>query len=279
MVEPLRRVAVAHRAAELDAPVRVQQPRAHDPDVIAAPRRVLERREPAGACLDIRVENDHVALGVGRAQSAVDVGREAVVVLPLDDLDPRDRAQCGDVLGTAGVVADDDPGHSRRDGSLDAARRVSPRARRRGSRGPRCPQRPPSCRYQLRIASSARSGPCWLRRFRRRRSGVDAKRQRDRAEQQRAPAVVAVGQVDATAQAAEGPLEHQLVRGLLTRPRLRRSRLVVHRIAFGSSGPRCVATGMRGSKPPRRSSESRRRAEGGRRSAREPRIAPVVRSA
>ena len=105
MVEPLRRIAVAHRAAELDAPIRVEQLRSHHADVLVAPRGVLQARQPAAQRLHVGVEDHDVAPRVGRAQAAVDIGRKALVALRRQQhVDAADPPQRREVLGAAAVV-------------------------------------------------------------------------------------------------------------------------------------------------------------------------------
>ena len=120
VVEPLRRPEVARRAGELDAPVGVEQPRADDANVLLLGGRVLQARQPAGARLDVGVQDDHVPLGTGDAQPAIDVRGEAHVLGPLDDLDARDRSQRLEMLRTTAVVGDDHPRHPPRHSVGDA---------------------------------------------------------------------------------------------------------------------------------------------------------------
>jgi hypothetical protein len=84
VVEPLRRVAVAHRPAELDAPIGVLQLRADDAGVGVAVGRVLQALQPAGQRLDVGVQHTHIALAVAGPQAAVDVRGEAGVALAGD---------------------------------------------------------------------------------------------------------------------------------------------------------------------------------------------------
>ena len=104
MVEPLGRARVADGAAVLNPVVGIQQLGADDPDVGTAVRRVLKARQPVAQRDDVGVEQHDVIARVGRPQPAVDVGREAGVVLALNQLDPVDVAQRGEVLRAAGVV-------------------------------------------------------------------------------------------------------------------------------------------------------------------------------
>ena len=68
VVEPLRLIAVAHRAAELDAPVRVLQLRADDARVPVRWAPYCRHSSQPGQRLDVGVQHDHVARGVaGRA--------------------------------------------------------------------------------------------------------------------------------------------------------------------------------------------------------------------
>ena len=94
VVEPLRRLRVADRPAELDPPVGVAELRADDPDgslsSLAAYCRQASQCVPG---LHVRVEHDDVVRGVGRAQPAVDVRGEPAVLLAGDDRDALDRAQ------------------------------------------------------------------------------------------------------------------------------------------------------------------------------------------
>ena len=88
--------------------------RADDADVVARALAAYCRHASQPRLRDhVGVEQHDVVARIGGAQAAVDVGREARVLLALDDLDPVDRAQRGDVLGAAGVVGDDDPDHRR----------------------------------------------------------------------------------------------------------------------------------------------------------------------
>ena len=108
VVEPLGSVAIAHGAGELDPVVGVEQLRADDADVFAATRLVLKARQPASAGDHVGVEHDDVVLRVRGAEPAVDVGREADVLVPVDDLGSLDPSQRGQVLGAARVVGDED---------------------------------------------------------------------------------------------------------------------------------------------------------------------------
>ena len=122
VVEPLWLIAVAHGAAELDAPIRVLQLRTDDACVLVAVCRVLQALEPAGQRLDVGVQYDHVARSVCGPQPAIDVRGKAGVALALDhDIDPLDRAQLRQVLRAAAVVGDDQTGHARPGRLTDAA--------------------------------------------------------------------------------------------------------------------------------------------------------------
>ena len=117
VVEPLRRVAVAHGPAELDAPVGVLQLRADDADVLVLVSRVLKTLKPARQRLDVGVQHDDVAVGFARAHAAVRVCGEARVLLRRDEhVDALDLSQRGEVLRAAAIVGDDDAKHPPRDG-------------------------------------------------------------------------------------------------------------------------------------------------------------------
>ncbi len=120
MVKPLRGAQVADGPGELDAPVWIEQARAHDRHIILLGGGILQAGKPAGPGLHVGVEHDHVATLVDGAQTAVDVGGKAFVALPRYDLDPLDRRKRGEVLGAGGVVGHHDLDHPLGDGAVDA---------------------------------------------------------------------------------------------------------------------------------------------------------------
>ena len=257
MVEPLRRVAVSHRARELDASVGVEQLGPHDPHVVLLGRGVLQAHKPARARLHVRVEHHHVARRVGDAQAAVHVGCEAFVALPRDDVDALDARQLGEVLAAARVVGDDHAHHPLGHGAPDRGHeRLHPLGI--SEAGDHDVDRPavfaiPRHRPAKSVVAPVRAqAQAALQR-------CDAQRERDDPEQQRSPAQVAVGQIHATAQGRER----------------------AEGLAVGSvdRGAQVVTSGCAsGSKLARPSSDSLRLSSAGSRSARDPSVAPARRA-
>ena len=294
VVEPLGGVEVAHRPAELDAPVGIQKLGSHDADVVLLRGGVLQARQPSRPRLHVGVQHDDVAVLRGGAQATVDVGGEARVCGALDDLDPRDRPQRGEVLGATRVVGDDQARHPARDRPADALHECRhpvgvAETRDHHVDGPTVLAIPSKRAAHLQVTRlSAQPQPVPQRR--------EAQRKRERSEQQRSPPVVAIGEIDAPAHAGERSAEAAVERARGDRLRrgdrallglrgffVRGGKFVGHGAwsfaGDGSTRDRSLgASRSSAAKPPRRSSDRRRRTAAGSRSAREPSIAPVWRA-
>ena len=203
VVEPLGRAEVAHRATELDAPVGVEQLRAHDPDVL-----LLVRPRTAGTQASRHAPRCPSSARTTSRSGAVarrprlTLAAKPALCSPATTSMPSIARSAREVLGAAGVVGDDHPHHLGGHGGCGSRRTsFSHAARRRGSWGSRC--RPaarargttPRRGGRRRVAACrAQPQPAFQRR--------EAQREGERPEQQRAPAEVVVGQVD---RAAAGP--------------------------------------------------------------------------
>ena len=95
--------------------------RADDPDPRPDLRGVLQRGQPAAARDRVGVEQHDIVARVRRAQTAVDVRREAPIVSRRHDPDPVDAPERGQMLGARGIVRDDDPHRAARGRAPDPA--------------------------------------------------------------------------------------------------------------------------------------------------------------
>ena len=86
VVEPLGGAHVAVGARRLDPPVRVQQARAHDADLVVVVGRHLQRVQPAAVGRHVAVQHHHVLAGPGQLQAAVHAGGVAGVLGGLHEL-------------------------------------------------------------------------------------------------------------------------------------------------------------------------------------------------
>ena len=205
MVEPLRRAEVAHGAGELDPSIRIEQACADDADVVLLHGCVLQAGKPARARFDVGVQHDDIALRARRAQSPVDVRRKALVLLARDHLDAVDLAQRRERLRAARVVGDDDPREPGRHRRMDARDELCDELRVAIARDHDVDRHAflaiPRHRAPVRVLGAARAQPQPPLQRR------EAQRERQHAEQQRAPTEVVVGQVDPPAQPRKRPAE------------------------------------------------------------------------
>ncbi len=202
VVEPFESVQLSHRSRGLDPVVAVQELRADDADVLTAVSRVLQAGEPAATSQHVGVEDDHVVLGSGLPQAAVDVRGEAGVLATLDQADARDAPEPGEILRSAAVVGDDDLDARAVGGAPDAAdERLHPLGVviARDHDRDRPPVRAVPAHRLVAIVVPA--GTDLQMRAQRR----DPQRKGDDPERHRPWPVVAVGERDPPAQVAERP--------------------------------------------------------------------------
>ncbi len=127
VVEPLGRVAVAHRAAELDATVGILQLGADDADVLVAVSGVLQTLEPASAAPRCRSSGrrrrarrrSRAGRGWCSRRSRRSPRRRSARRCP------SSRSQRRHVLGAAAVIGDDHAGHPRAAPSSRCSARAS----------------------------------------------------------------------------------------------------------------------------------------------------------